>query len=291
MNTSLTKVLITGGGGQLASALKTQELSKHFNTLFCDRTMLDISSMEQVEACLSSYAPRLVINTAAYTAVDKAETENQFATQANYIGAMNLAKICHKLNIFLFHISTDYVFNGTKNFPYIEEDIAHPINLYGVSKWKGEEAVRLYCPNHLILRISGVFSEYGNNFLKTMLRLAATKEDMRIVSDQVTAPTSAHDIAHAIYTIILQPLKTGIYHYCSANSVSWYTFAMQIIQEARKHYHLKVQTISPISTEDYPTPAKRPAFSVLSCKKIFTAYGIEQPSLEKAIEHTINLLK
>jgi dTDP-4-dehydrorhamnose reductase len=291
MKNYLPKILITGAKGQLGSALIHSVLSQNYTLIGRSHGEMDITDLTSLERSIPQLAPDLVINTAAYTAVDKAEQSNKEAMQVNYLGTANLAAVCEKYCIPLVHISTDYIFDGKKTSPYREEEEANPLNVYGKSKWMSEQAVRERCEQHLILRVSAVFSEYRTNFLKTILRLANEKAALHVVNDQLTCPTGASDIAHAIYHladhIMTKKSGYGTYHYCSDNPVSWYQFAVAIIEEAKKTKPLIVQEVKAIATADYPALAARPAYSVLDCGKIKTVFGLEQPQWEAAMKQSI----
>jgi dTDP-4-dehydrorhamnose reductase len=273
MNNSSLKILITGGNGQIAHALSLHPRAREFQITSCARQDLDITSVASINKAFEKFEPQVIINTAAYTAVDKAEQEIDLANLANHLGAENLACICEEHHIPLIHLSTDYIFDGTNNAGYSEDDPPNPINQYGKSKWLGEQAVNKQCEQHIILRVSGVFSEHGNNFFNTMLKLAKNKTAIRVVADQITCPTYAGDIADAIFTIIKKPGHWGTYHYCSTPEISWHQFAKAILD----------QDITAITTAEYPTPAKRPAYSVLNCNKIESIFGIKQPSWQHAL--------
>jgi len=280
MPTYLAKVLITGSEGQLGSALYHHPLAAHFKLVGCTRQEMDITDANAIEQAIISLAPDIIINTAAYTMVDRAEQEIEKAEHINHFGAHTLASACHNHGIPLIHLSTDYVFDGEKGRPYLEDDATHPINYYGKTKCLGEIAVRAQQTQHIILRVSGVFSEYGTNFLKTMLRLVQEKKALRVIADQMTCPTYAGDIAKAVYTMLMQPLHFGTYHFCSLMPVTWHQFATAILN----------QPIQAITSADYPTAAKRPVHSVLDCSKIQSDYGIMQPSWEIAIKTVLTLL-
>jgi len=272
MTNCLPNLLITGGNGQLAQALK-QVNSTQFNLLSYSHETLDITNIATLKQTLGAIKPHCIINTAAYTQVDKAETEKEMAYKTNVEGVRDLGQLCHDLHIPLIHISTDYVFDGKKNCPYQEEDAVNPLNYYGESKWLGEEALRHACEKHLILRVSGIFSAVGNNFFKTMQKLAH-KSDLKVVDDQLTCPTYAKDIATTLLHLAERPLHFGTFHYCSTPAVSWHQFAESILNRA----------IQPIALADYPCAAKRPLYSVLNCEKIATHYGIKQPSWQTALQ-------
>ena len=281
------KLLVTGGQGQLAAAIANHPLAKEFNVVLCSREELDINQPASVEAEIAKHLPDIIINTAAYTAVDKAEEEVSQADRTNHIGTGQLALLCHKHQIKLFHLSTDYVFDGIRTGKYLEDDVAAPLNIYGKSKWEGENEIRHTCKNHIILRVNAVFSEYGNNFLKSVLRLARERTSIRMVSDQITCPTYAGDIANAILMMCNAPSHKGTYHFCSAESVSWYEFAQAIINEAKIHETLAVNVVTPISSEEFHAPAKRPANSVLDCAKIKMTFDLNQPDWRAAMKRII----
>lgn len=283
MSNSLPKILLTGANGQIGMALRHHTRSAEYLFSPCSHTALDITDINSIMAAITDFAPDIVINTAAYTAVDKAEKEQEQAMQVNYIGAQNLALVCQKMNVPLIHLSTDYVFDGHHSSPYQEDEKASPLNVYGQSKWLGEQAIREECQHHVILRVSGVFSEYGNNFLKTILKLAREKKELRIVADQITCPTYAGDIAHVLFSMVQQLPRFGTYHYCNAAPVSWHAFATTIVQIAKKHQPLLVEEIKSISTSEYPTLARRPLYSVLDCHKIEKETGLNQTLWSKAL--------
>lgn len=287
MSNYTPKILITGGDGQLACALRNHLLAHEFQITACSRAEIDITKLSSVKKAIDHYSPDILINTAAYTGVDKAEHEIEQAMGVNHLGAQNLAIACEKYQIPLIHLSTDYIFDGTKTCSYLEDDKANPINIYGKSKWLGEQAVREQCEQHIILRVSGVFGEYGNNFLKTMLHLALKRKELCVVDDQITCQTYTGDIAGALYAIVKNPHHWGTYHYCSADSFSWHQFAMAIIEEAKKHRKFQVEKIQAITTAEYPAAVKRPAYSVLDCGRIKKDYEIRQPLLRTAIEKTL----
>lgn len=278
------RLLITGAGGQIGC-----ELIRHARTTTQDyliiplrRTELDITQLEDVVQACQYYRPDVIINTAAYTKVDCAETAVDLAHATNVLGVSNIAKACHKFNIPLVHFSTDYIFDGKKQTPYVEDDPASPTNIYGVTKWQGEEAIRKLCPRHVILRTSWVYGLYGGNFVKTMLRLAREKFQIQVIEDQVGCPTAAQDIADLLLTILPKILSSeqlwGTYHFCSgAIATSWYAFAQQIISRAATITKLTVKQLSPIPAVNYPSPARRPSYSLLCCDKIVSTFSVRLP--------------
>lgn len=284
MKTYLPNILITGGHGQLGTVLSQHLIAKQFPVIIASRDILDITDCNAIQHAITTYSPDIIINSAAYTAVDKAENEIEQVLRINHLGAQHIARACAKNQIPLLHISTDYIFDGTKSLPYIEADAANPINVYGKSKWLGEEAVREECEQHIILRVSAVFSEYGHNFLKSILRLATERNELNIVADQFTCPTYAGHIADAITQIIPQLSSWGTYHYCDATPVSWHQFATAIINAAKSYQPLRVKSINSITTAEYPTLAKRPAYSVLACEKINNHFGVNQAEWMSAIQ-------
>lgn len=291
MNNSLPSILITGGHGQLASALQYHPQAFAFSLIVLSREQLDITDAASVKKALETYQPDIVINTAAYTAVDKAEIESEQAMLINHYGARELAIACTRKNIPLIHFSTDYIFDGNQLAPYTEESTATPLSVYGESKWLGEQAIREHCPQHIILRVSGVFSEYGNNFVKTIFRLAHEHAELKIVADQISCPTYANDIAEAIYKILsVDEISYGTYHFCSHEPMSWHQFAVSIVAEAETLAPVKTQKILPITAAEYGAAAKRPAYSVLNCDKIHFTYGIEQPGTQKAIQTILSFI-
>lgn len=292
-----TNVFLTGAAGQLGNAIQMAMKKESWIQLHCQtHSDLDITDREQLRRCISRLKPNIIVNCAAYTAVDNAETEKNKAFAINTTGAANLARIANQYNCMLIHLSTDYVFPGTENSPRLETDTTQPINYYGQTKWLAEKAIAELCEHYVILRVSGVFSEYGHNFLKTMLRLANTKDEINVVNDQITCPTYAGDIAEAIVTIIKQAHKTfGIYHYTNKEPVSWYDFAKAIIHCADKEHNMLTErsqqlSLSPIASIDYPTAAKRPPYAVLNCDKILRDYGIEQHHWQKGILQSLSAL-
>lgn len=287
-------ILITGGNGQLAWDLK-QQAAALGQIAAPAKTELNIASLDEVAAYVNQTQPAIIINTAAYTAVDKAEQEPEAAMQVNAIGPGILAKVCSELDIPLIHVSTDYIFDGQKNAAYAEDEPPAPLGVYGESKLQGEHAVRQNCLKHIILRVSGVFGFHGHNFVKTILRLAQEQEELRIVADQITCPTPSADIAKVILIITRQALSHfaipwGTYHYCSSPPVSWYDFTRAIIALAAEKKPLQVKQIVPVTTAEFPRPAKRPPYSVLSVQKIQQAFGITAKPWQDGLRAVISQL-
>jgi dTDP-4-dehydrorhamnose reductase len=286
------KILLAGANGQVGREIQDIGLPDGMQLVALNRLELDITDAEQIHCAIKKYTPNVIINAAAYTLVDKAEQDSLNAFAINGEGPANLAKACQQLDIPLIHISTDYVFDGTKNQPYLEDDSSSPINIYGQSKWQGEENVRKYASKHIILRTSWVFGFYGNNFVKTVLRIAQKESVANIVHDQQGAPTYAGDIAHAIIEIIKringkEKLETlwGTYHYTNFPAVSWYEFAKEIVSAIPSAIPVSLKEIKPITTSEYPTPAKRPLYSVLHCQKITNVFGIIQYDWQSTLNY------
>ena len=271
----MKQVLVTGANGQLGNSIK--RISPNFRGLkfvFTDVADLDITNSEEVNTFFESNAFDYCINCAAYTAVDKAEEEVDKAFLINATAVKNLAKGCQTAGAVLIHISTDFVFDGTKRTPYTEEDTPNPISVYGKSKLLGEEYVQEICDRYFIARTSWLYSEYGNNFVKTMLRLAETRKQISIVNDQIGSPTYAGDLAEFILKVISsESTAYGLYHYSNLGAISWYDFAVEIFKQFGKDID-----VQPIKTKDYPTAAKRPKFSVLKTEKANTDAAIQMKS-------------
>lgn len=284
----MTKIFVTGSNGQLGNEIK--DLSKKFDYtfLFHDIDTLDLTNFDLLEEFFDRENPQFVINCAGYTAVDKAEEEKEKAFLVNATVPYQLAVLSKKYNSRLFHISTDYVFDGKSYIPYTEEDPANPSSVYGKSKLEGEKKVLDEC-EPVIIRTSWLYSKHGNNFVKTVLRLAEQREHLNMIFDQTGTPTCAADLASAILKIIHFSEKDkfipGIYHYSNEGVCSWFDFAHSIIELSG----LKTK-VFPINTYEYPLPAPRPAYSVLNKSKIKKIYGIEVPYWRDSLKKTINEL-
>tara|TARA_R110002049_G_scaffold51245_4_gene145073 strand:- start:12850 stop:13707 length:858 start_codon:yes stop_codon:yes gene_type:complete len=281
----MTTILVTGGNGQLASCIKDVEKQyDDLNVIYTDYLELDICDLKQVQVFFKANKQiDYCINCAAYTAVDKAETEIDKAFEINATGAKNLALACNEFGVILIHISTDFVFDGKKNKPYIETDVANPISVYGASKLQGEIEIQQILKEHFIIRTSWLYSEYGQNFMKTMLRLAETRDEISVISDQIGTPTYAGDLAEIIIQIInTKTEKYGIYHYSNLGVVSWYDFAKAVFEDSKRDVK-----VVPIKTKSYPTLAKRPKYSVLNQTKTKETFKVTiqlwKDSLKKAI--------
>jgi dTDP-4-dehydrorhamnose reductase len=263
------RVLLTGAAGQLGRCI-IDRFPADWTLIAMDSQQLDIADSAAVSAAVERLVPDAIINAAAYTAVDKAESEPEKARAINALGPGFLATAAAKLDIPFIHISTDYVFDGTSSEPYREETPCSPQSVYGQTKLEGERAALLANPKTVVIRTAWVFSEYGNNFVKTMLRVGAQRGELGVVSDQFGCPTYAGDIAATAIAMLSHPqLPYGIYHYCGDNAVSWFDFACAIFREAENSAHYPHQVnVKPIATHEYPTPASRPAYSILSTSKI-----------------------
>jgi len=277
-------VLVTGANGQLGQAI--QFIAKNYlnvNFVFCNATDLDISNKENCQGVFHKIKPDFCINTAAYTAVDKAESEPEKAELINVIGAKNLAETCKEFDATLIHISTDFVFDGSNDKPYSETDIPNPKGVYGQTKLDGEKAIQEVFSNYYIIRTSWVYSQFGNNFMKTMLRLASERDSLSVVSDQIGTPTNALDLAECLLTIIIQHptpnAQYGIYNFSNEGQCSWFDFAKKIVELNNISIHLQS-----IPTTSFPTPAARPKYSVLDKSKIKSTFGITIKNWEESLK-------
>lgn len=278
-------VLITGSKGQLGSELQERATYIPCNFILTDFEELDISNSTAIASFFKKNSIDYVINCAAYTAVDKAEVEQEQAKKINTKAVQNLAEICASYAIPLIHISTDYVFDGTNHKPYTEDDRVNPQSVYGSTKLEGERIAMSIHPQTIIIRTSWLYSSYGNNFVKTMIRLGEEKKSLSVIFDQIGSPTYAADLAECILGIIKKietkkaTFKPGIYHYSNEGVCSWFDFAKEI--HALSGISCKV---SPIETKDYPTPATRPHYSILNKSKIKQTYGIEIPYWKSSLK-------
>lgn len=290
------RVLITGAQGQVGQELMNCA-PNNWQVHGLGSNDLDISDSEHVMAAVKTLQPLLIINAAAYTAVDKAESDSERAHAVNHLGAENLAKAAQSLDCPLLHISTDYVFSGAHTQPYTEHDTPVPNSVYGQSKWLGEQAINELCTQHIILRTSWVFGMHGNNFVKTMLRLGQERDALSIVSDQIGGPTSARSIAQALWQIAQHYQSNGscvwgTYHFSGAPTCSWYDFAEEIFKQATALQLIdRSPVLSAIKTSDYPTPAQRPAYSVLDNTKISQQLNIAQSNWKTELALMLQALK
>jgi dTDP-4-dehydrorhamnose reductase len=288
------KILVLGCKGQLGRCLNDQLINTDHEVIYTSREQIDIADFEVTKNKILKTSPDLIINATAYTAVDKAEKEHETADLINHLAVKNIADICNQLKCWLIHVSTDYVFDGNSKVPYKEDDHTNPQGAYGATKLKGELAIQASGCKHIIIRTAWVFSEYGNNFLKTMLRLGAERDELSIVGDQIGCPTYAQDIARSIVEIAPQLNSreyNGIYHYCGDQPCSWYDFANAIFDQAMTN-NLKIPSIvNSIETSAYPTPAKRPAFSVLDCSKMANECGVLSSNWQEGIRQVVRKLE
>lgn len=281
-------ILITGSNGQLGNEIK--QLASNYsswNFIYKDLPDLDITNIKLLEKLVKEEAINTIVNCAAYTAVDPAESNQEIAHAVNVLGAKNLAKLSNLYNIKLIHISTDFIFDGKHYLPYKETDQPNPLSVYGSTKLEGEQEVLTECSNSIIIRTAWLYSSFGANFVKTMQKLGSDRDELNVIFDQVGTPTFAGDLAQIILEILTQleagSAKKGVYHYSNEGIASWYDFAVEIMSLS----NLKCR-VYPIETYQYPTPAPRPSFSVLNKEKIKTDFGIEIPhwksSLKKCIQ-------
>ncbi|MEX2976130.1 dTDP-4-dehydrorhamnose reductase [Serratia fonticola] len=280
------KVLLTGAKGQLGRCF-CDRLPASWDILATDSETLDITDLEQVKSVVAAYRPNFIVNAAAYTAVDKAEAEYDMAALINEVGPKNLATIANEVGARLVHISTDYVFDGNATTPYMEIADTNPLSVYGKTKLNGELAVSQIQPEALVIRTAWVFSEYGNNFVKTMLRLAPGRDTLGIVADQRGCPTYAGDIAMAIISLLQKEAPGGVYHFCGDSEITWSEFAEIIFSSALRQGVLQeVPVINSITTAQYPTPAARPKYSVLNCEKI-QCEGVKLSSWKDRVSYVV----
>ncbi|MGF2038272.1 MAG: dTDP-4-dehydrorhamnose reductase [Nostoc sp. CmiVER01] len=287
-------ILLIGSNGQVGKELQ-QILPYYGNIISVERPTVDLAQPDTLCNVIRSKQPQIIINAAAYTAVDKAESEPELASAINAIAPLIIAQESQKLGAFLIHISTDYVFDGNQYRPYQETDATNPLSIYGKTKLAGEEAIQETYAHHLILRTAWVYGTFGkSNFVKTMLRLGAERQEIRVVADQIGSPTWAQDIATVIAQLIprLTPEISGKYHYTNSGIASWYDFAVAIFEEAQQlGFPLKVERIVPITTAEYPTPARRPAYSVLACEKISAILETYPPHWRQRLRQMLRDLK
>ncbi len=269
------RILLTGKNGQLGYELE-RSLQGWGEVVALGRSEMDLADLQQVRVCIRSIKPTIIINSAAYTAVDKAESEQDLAFTVNAEAPAVMAEEAKKLGAAMVHYSTDYVFDGNKRTPYTEEDVTHPMSVYGASKLAGEQAVQAAGIPHLILRTSWVYGMRGKNFLLTMLRLAQERDSLGVVADQYGAPTWCRTIADTTAHILAQGWqeKSGLYHLTAQGHTTWHGFALAILRNAQllNQSSGKQVIVKPITTQDYPLPAPRPAYSVLSCEKLLQTF-------------------
>ena len=289
------KLFVTGAQGQVARSLVKAAGDQDMQIMALGRPDLDLTVPDSIKRALDKYQPDLVVNAAAYTAVDRAEEEGEAATALNQKGAGVLALLCNQRGIPFIHLSTDYVYDGSKKSPYVEEDPTAPLGIYGRSKLAGEKAVIAATRQHIILRTAWVYSPFGQNFVKTMLRLAGTRDEFGVVKDQIGSPTYAPHLACAILDIARQ-LKSndqedrwGIYHAAGSGETSWHGMALEIFKQA-VGYGTPCPKLNAIPTRDYPTPAKRPANSRLDCAKLTKNFSIKLPDWKSGVKSCVTSL-
>lgn len=279
-----TKVLVTGANGQLGQCLQLLASQSDFEFTFFSSASLDITSKKNINKTFNA-SYNFCINCAAYTAVDKAESEEDKANLINNIAVKHIAEACKQHNITLIHISTDFVFNGNAKQPYTEIDETNPLSVYGKTKLKGELAIKKILTNYYIIRTSWLYSQFGNNFLKSMLNLAKTRNKLSIVNDQIGTPTYAVDLADVILDFIKQNNNYGLYHYSNNGVASWFDFANAIFTKNKNNIKLE-----PIPTSAYPTAAKRPHYSVLDKSKLINNFSIKVPKWEESLDKCLKAL-
>ncbi len=281
------KILITGANGQLGTELH-EILEREFPglTLYTDVQELDLTNAKAVDSYVANNEITHIVNCAAYTAVDRAEEEKMLCAAVNTDAVKNLAMAADANGAKIIHISTDYVFDGTNHRPYRESDKVNPISQYGTTKRKGETLLLALAPQAIIIRTAWLYSAHGNNFVKTMLRLADSQPEIKVVCDQIGTPTFARDLARAVVKVLQShQWVPGIYHFTDEGAASWYDFAKAIFRIAGKDVK-----VTPIPTEDYPTPASRPSYSILDRTRIKATYGIEIPHWEEALADCLRQL-
>ncbi|WP_294314745.1 dTDP-4-dehydrorhamnose reductase [uncultured Chryseobacterium sp.] len=285
----MKKILVIGGNGQLGCCIRkiASEFELDYEFSFTDSQMLDITNEDQINTFFTEYKPDYCINASAYTAVDLAEKENEKAFAVNADGVGYLAQACKDINAILIHVSTDYVFDGETNLCYSEDDFTNPIGVYGESKLKGEELAMEINPKTIILRTSWLYSEFNKNFVKTMLNLFSQKDELGIVGDQFGQPTNANDLAEAIMSIIeAWEKKYGIFHFSNYPETTWFEFAEKIAEFSGSKIKL-----NKLTTDQYPTPAKRPKRSTMCLDKIEKVYNVETRHWENSLEECIEILQ
>jgi dTDP-4-dehydrorhamnose reductase len=285
-------ILVTGANGQLGSELRRAIVNHepNLNFIFTDVAELDITNLTAVEHFVKDNEIKYIVNCAAYTAVDKAEDDVELCYKINKDAARNLGIAASNNKAKVIHVSTDYVFDGTGTRPYVETDPVSPKSVYGKSKQEGEAALMEACPESVIIRTAWLYSIFGNNFVKTMIKLGQERESLNVVADQTGTPTNAADLAHAIVRILdyseAYEFKLGIYHYSNEGVTTWYDFTIQIHKDAG----ITTCKVSPITTDQYPTRASRPQYSVLNKTKIKETFGIEIPQWEESLKVCVDEL-
>ena len=288
------KILVLGCKGQLGMCLNDQLKNTDHEVIYTSREQIDIADFEQTKNQILKISPDLIINATAYTAVDKAEEDQKTASLINHLAVKNIADICNQQGCWLIHMSTDYVFDGNSKVPYKEDHKTNPQGVYGETKHNGELAIQASGCKHIILRTAWVFSEYGNNFLKTMLSLGADRDELSIVDDQIGCPTYAQDIAISIKVIIPKiinkKISSGVFNYCGNQSCSWYKFAKIIFEEAKARRIPAPSKIHPIASDAFQTKARRPQYSVLDSSLIESVFLVSASDWRQGIIKSIDAL-
>lgn len=281
------KILITGRNGQLGSELyDLKDAYPHHEMVFVDREEMDLSNPDEILEVLNTEKPGIIVSAGAYTAVDKAESDQELCDAVNHIAVKTIGAWAADNNAQVIHISTDYVFDGTSEAPLKETDAPDPINVYGLTKLHGEQALRASGANHVIIRTAWVYSSYGANFVKTMMRLMSQREEIGVVADQIGTPTYARDLASAIMQVIEAPeFIQGVYHYSNEGQISWHEFATAV--KEIKGFSTKVNAIG---SDAFPTPAKRPNFSLLDKTKIKEVYNVKVPHWKTSLQEMLGKL-
>lgn len=286
-------ILVTGANGQLGKEIRNLQAinpNDNFKFFFTDSSQLDITDAEAVEHFIKDNSIRYVVNCAAYTAVDNAEDDAERCYAVNRDGVINLGKAAAKHKAKVIHVSTDYVFDGTATEPYNEEAVVNPQSVYGNSKLAGEKGLLEVCPNSIIIRTAWLYSRYGKNFVKTMMQLGRNRSELNVVADQTGTPTNAADLAEAIGRILhhseSNEFQSGVYHYSNEGVTTWYDFTLAI----HKSVGIDTCKVSPITTDQYPTKATRPKYSVLDKTKIKNAFGLSVPTWEDSLEKCVELI-
>ena len=288
------KILVIGAGGQLGRCVADQLIGVDQEVILASRSEIDITDFYAARTKISNINPDFVINASAYTAVDRAEREPEKADLINHLAVAHVAKVCAEIESLLIHVSTDYVFDGVARSPYKEDEQTNPQGVYGKTKLLGELAIIQSGCKYVIIRTAWVFSEYGDNFLKTMLRLGSDRETLSIIYDQIGCPTYAQDLAQAINCIIIQfdlkTVKSGIYHYCGNKACSWFDFATIIFLVAKNQGYRVPECLTKITLAEYRALSERPLYSALDCSKIKTEFGIQPSDWSKGISLAIKAL-
>ena len=282
----MKKILVTGSNGQLGSCLKIKSKEqKTLDFVFLDSQGLDVTNVKQINKVFSENNFDYCINCAAYTAVDQAEEDTNEAYNINVLGSKNLAEACKKFKVILIHISTDFVFEGKAEVPYLETDVTNPINIYGQTKLLGEKVIQSTLSEYYIIRTSWLYSEFKNNFVKTMLNLASKRDVLNVISDQLGTPTNANDLSSTILKIINSNIKRyGLYHYSNLGETSWYGFAQFIF----KHLNINIQ-VNAVNSDQFVTKAKRPNYSVLDKTKIINTFKLEILDWDQSLKNHLKL--